>query len=136
MQEPGFPLSPLQCFIALLTIGIILFFIQWKKHSIFIAWEVLLMLATGIIGIVLFLMLFSQHPTVSLNLQLILFNPLPWFFLWPVIRGKKTIYWRITAVLCCLFLIGGLFQSYAEGIWCLALCLLIQSVLHIDRLRK
>ena len=136
MHEPGFPLSPLQCFIALLAVGLVLFLIQWRKNHIFVLWEVLLMLATGIIGIVLFLMLFSQHPTVSLNLQIILFNPLPWLFLWPVIRGKKTIYWRITAALCCLFLIGGLFQSYAEGIWCLALCLLFQSILHIDRLRK
>ena len=136
LHEPGFPLSPIQCFMALLAVGLILFFIQWRKHCIFIAWEVLLMLATGVIGIVLTLMLFSQHPTVSLNLQIILFNPLPWLFLWPVVKGKKTIYWRITAALCCFFLAGGLFQSYAEGIWSLALCLLLQSILHIDRLRK
>jgi hypothetical protein len=136
MHESGFPLSPLVCFSILLVIGIIIFLIEWKMQSIFIVWDVLLMLATGIIGIVLTLMLFSQHPTVSLNLQIILFNPLPWLFLWPVIRGRKTVYWRITAALCCLFLIGGLFQSYAEGIWSLALCLLLQSVLHIDRFRK
>ena len=136
MNDPGFPLSPMQCFITLLVIGFVLFLIQWQRHCIFILWEVLLMLATGIIGIVLFLMLFSQHPTVRVNLQFILFNPLPWLFLWPIIRGKNTIYWRITAALCCLFLIGGLFQSYAEGIWNLALCLLLQSILHIKRLRK
>ena len=136
MQEPGFPLSPMQCMLALLAVGLVLFLIQWKKHVIFIAWEVLLMLTTGTMGIVLFLMLFSEHPTVSLNLQFILLNPLHWLFLWPVIRGKKTIYWRITAALSCLFLIGGLFQSFAEGIWSLALCLLLQSILHIDRLRK
>lgn len=136
MQEPGFPFSPMQCFMALLAVGLVLFFIQWKKHVIFIAWEVMLMLTTGIMGIVLFLMLFSQHPTVSLNLQFILLNPIHWLFLWPVVRGKKTIYWRITAALSCLFLIGGLFQSFAEGIWSLALCLLLQSILHIDRLRK
>ena len=131
MQDSGFPLSPMQCFIALLVVGLVLFFIQLKKHRIFVIWEVLLLLATGIIGIVLFLMLFSQHPTVSLNLQFILFNPLPWIFLWPVIRGKKTIYWKITAILALLFLIGSIFQSYAEGIWSLALCLLMQSYLHL-----
>ena len=97
----------------------------------FVVWEVLLMLITGIIGIGLFLMLFSQHPTVSLNLQFILLNPLPWFFMWQVLNGKKTRYWHITAVLCVLFLIGSLFQSYAEGIWSLALCLLLQSIFHI-----
>jgi len=133
MHEPGFPLSPLQCFIALLAVGLVLFIIQWRMHRIFVVWEVLLMLATGIIGIVLTLMLFSQHPTVSLNLQIILLNPLPFFFLWPVIKGKKTIYWSITVVLASLFLIGGAFQSYAEGIWTLALCLLLQGYLHIIR---
>ncbi len=129
--KQGFPLTPLECMIILLGIGLIIFLIEWKKRIAFVTWEVLLMLITGIIGIVLFLMLFSQHPTVSLNLQFILLNPLPWFFLWQVIKGKRTRYWHITAVLCILFLIGGLFQSYAEGIWNLALCLLLQSILHI-----
>ncbi|MBQ3360937.1 MAG: hypothetical protein IJG46_02230, partial [Prevotella sp.] len=89
-------------------------------------WDLLLMLTTGTIGIVLTLMLFSQHPTVSLNLQLILFNPLPFFYLWPVIRRRKTRYWMVTAILAVVFLIGGFFQHYAEGIQVLALCLLMQ----------
>ena len=84
------------------------------------------MFVTGAIGIVLTLMLFSQHPTVSLNLQLILFNPLPWLFLYPVIRGRRTRYWTMTAILAVIFLIGGFFQHYAEGIQVLALCLLMQ----------
>ena len=136
MHEPGFPLSPMMCFIILLAVGLVIFLIEWKLQRIFIMWEVLLMLVTGIIGIVLTLMLFSQHPTVSLNLQIILFNPLPFFFLWPVIRGKKTYYWHLTAILSILFLIGGLFQSYAEGIWNLALCLLLQCCLHLWRKRE
>ena len=136
MIEEGFPLSPLQCFIILLIIGFSIFLIEWKMRKTFIVWDVILMLAAGIIGIVLFLMLFSQHPTVSLNLQFVLFNPLPWFFFWPVIRRKETIYWKLTGILCVLFLIGGLFQSYPEGIWSLALCLLLQSILHIKMTKK
>ncbi|MBR1546701.1 MAG: hypothetical protein IJ633_07925, partial [Prevotella sp.] len=97
-------------------------------------WEVLLMVVTGVIGILLFLMLFSQHPTVSINLQFLLLNPLPWFFLWQVIKGKQTRYWLITAILAVLFLIGGLFQCYAEGIWSLALCLLLQCYLHLKKI--
>ena len=131
-----FPLSPMFSFMALLAIGIVLFAIQWKRRCLFILWDALLMVISGIIGVVLFLMLFSQHPTVSLNLQFILFNPIHWLFLWPVIRGKKTIYWKILAVLCVLFLIGGLFQSYAEGIWILALCLLLQCIMHFKLARK
>ena len=84
-------------------------------------------------GGVLFLMLFSQHPTVSLNLQILFFNPVHWAFLWPVLRGKQTRYWYAVPVLVFLFLIGGLFQHYAEGIYVLALCLLLQSVLHLSR---
>ena len=124
--ESGFPLSPLACAAILLAVGIVIFFVEWRKKRVFVLWDVLLMITTGTIGIVLTLMLFSQHPTVSLNLQIILCNPLPWLFLWPVIRGRETRYWKITAILAVLFLIGSFFQCYAEGIHVLALCLLMQ----------
>ena len=122
----GFPLTPLSCAAILLAVGIVIFFFEWRKKRVFVAWDVLLMLTVGTIGIVLTLMLFSQHPTVSLNLQIILCNPLPWLFLWPVIRGRQTRYWAISAILAVLFLIGSFFQTYAEGIHVLALCLLMQ----------
>lgn len=131
VRRDGFPLSPLFCALSLLAIGVILWTLQIRNKHIFLWWDLLLMIIVGIIGIVLFLMLFSQHPTVSLNLQFILLNPLPWFFLWKVLRGRQTRYWVITSVLAALFLIGGLFQHYAEGIWSLALCLLLQSWLHL-----
>ena len=124
--ESGFPLSPLACAAILLAVGIVIFFFEWRKKRVFVLWDVLLMMTTGTIGIVLTLMLFSQHPTVSLNLQIILCNPLPWLFLWSVIRGRETRYWKITAILAVLFLIGSFFQCYAEGIHVLALCLLMQ----------
>ena len=124
--ESGFPLTPLACAAILLAVGIVIFFVEWRKKRVFVLWDVLLMMTTGTIGIVLTLMLFSQHPTVSLNLQIILCNPLPWLFLWPVIKGKQTRYWKITAILAVLFLIGSFFQCYAEGIHVLALCLLMQ----------
>ena len=131
-----FPFTPIQYFCMMLVIGIIFFIMEWKQKSVYIYWNALLMVISGVIGVVLFLMLFSQHPTVSLNLQIILFNPIHWLFLWPVIKGKKTIYWKILAVLCVLFLIGGLFQSYAEGIWILALCLLLQCIMYFKIARK
>ena len=124
--QEGFPLSPLACAIILLAISLFLFLLEWRRKRAFVLWDILLMLLTSTFGIVLTLMLFSQHPTVSLNLQIILLNPLPLFFLWPVIRGRQTRYWKITAILAVLFLIGSIFQSYAEGIHVLALCLLMQ----------
>ena len=136
MVQTGFPFSPTSCAVIVLVFSIILVIIQEKKKRIFRLWDVLIMLVDGMIGTVLFLMLFSQHPTVSLNLQIIFFNPIHLLFLWPVLKGKPTRYWLTIPVLAVLFLIGGLFQHYAEGIYVLALCLLLQSILHINRQRK
>ena len=131
--KSGFPLSPTAIAIIISVIGIIIFILEFKKRHAFLLWDIVLMLITGTIGCVLFLMLFSQHPTVSLNLQFLLFNPLPFCFLWPVIRQRGRCYWQMTAVLTFLFAICGFFQHYAEGIWCLAFCLLLQSYIHIKR---
>ena len=131
LVKSGFPLSPLACGIILVALALGLFFLQVRNKYIYRWWDALLMVTVGTFGIILFLMLFSQHPTVSLNLQILLLNPLPWFFLWKVVRRRPTRYWSITAILCVLFLIGGLFQHYAEGIWSLALCLLLQCYLHL-----
>ena len=131
ITKSEFPLSPLTCWLILLALGVIVAVVEWKKKCCYRLWDILLMVMTGCLGIMLFLMLFSQHPTVSLNLQFFLFNPLPWFFLWPVAKGRKTRYWHITAILCLLFLAGSLFQCYASGVWCLALCLLLQCYIHL-----
>ena len=131
MVHNGFPLTPTQCGIILLVVGLVLFVIQWRMRRAFILWEGLLLLTSGIIGFMLFLMPFSQHPTVQLNLQILLFNPLHLIYLWPVIKGRQTRYWMICAVMVALFLIGSLFQSYAEGLYTLALCLLLQSIHHL-----
>jgi predicted ester cyclase len=127
MIQEGFPITPLACCLILLAVSVVIFLLEYRQKRVFVWWDVTLMLLTSIIGIVLTLMLFSQHPTVSLNLQIILFNPLPLFYLWPVIRHRNTRYWQITAILAVLFLVGMFFQHYAEGIYILALCLLLQS---------
>ncbi len=132
--KSGFPLAPTTCAIILTLIAAVLTYLQIRSKQLYRWWDCLLILTVGTIGIVIFLMLFSQHPTVSLNLQIILLNPLPWFFMWKVIKGRPTRYWSITAVLCLLFLIGGLFQHYAAGIWSLALCLLMQCWLHLKKI--
>ena len=131
-----FPLSPMACAILLTVTGLILLILQWRSKRSFLFWDILLMLTIGTIGIMLSLMLFSQHPTVSLNLQILLFNPLPWFFLWPVIRGRQNRYWLVSCVLIALFFIGSLFQQYAEGLWSLALCLLMQCYIHIKKVSR
>ena len=134
--KQGFPLSPIACAILLTVTGLILLILQWRSKRSFLFWDILLMLTIGTIGIMLTLMLFSQHPTVSLNLQILLFNPLPWFFLWSVIKGRQNRYWLVSCVLIALFFIGSLFQQYAEGLWSLALCLLMQCYIHIKKVSR
>jgi hypothetical protein len=131
MVKSGFPLTPRQCGYILLVIGIVLTAVQWFMRRTFVLWDGVLMVVSGIIGFMLFLMLFSQHPTVQLNLQILLFNPLHLIYLWPVIKGRQTRYWMICTVMVALFLTGSLFQCYAEGLYTLALCLLLQSILHL-----
>ena len=77
-------------------------------------------------------MVFSQHPATSLNLQILLLNPLPLFFLPQVLRRKKTRWWIVLFVITLLFFAGGFFQHYAEGMYILASCLLLRFVTNIN----
>ena len=73
--EEDFPLTPTQCAWVLLVVSLGIALIEWKQKKRFKWWDVLLMLIQGLAGCVLFVMIFSQHPTTSLNLQLLLLNP-------------------------------------------------------------
>ncbi len=127
----GFPLSPTTCAVVLSGLALILFAMQWRLRRTLLVWDLLLLTFQSVVGLLLFVMLFSEHPTTTLNLQFLLFNPLPLFYIYKVARRRNTCYWNISVLLLALFLIGGFWQSYAEGIWSLALCLLLQDVLHL-----
>ena len=124
--EPDFILSPTQMAIALLVLSLFIIFIEWRTKKIAKWWDVLLMTVQGLVGIVLTVMIFSQHPTTSLNLNLLLFNPLPLFFIPSVIKGKRKVWQNVQLGMLALFYLGALFQCYAEGITIVALCLLLR----------
>lgn len=129
--EPDFLLTPTEVFCLLLALSLTVFVAEYKRKKTFVTFDVLLMLLLGLAGCVLFVMIFSQHPTTSLNLQLLLINPVHLFFLRNVIRRRKTRYWWILLAMICLYLCGGLIQHYAEGWAILALCLLLRFCTHI-----
>ena len=90
-------------------------------------------LSPGTCGLILYavvvaLTVFSQHPTVRLNLQLLLLNPLPLFFVWPMLRHRCRWQYAMWIVLICLFFIGFYFQHYAEGTMFVASSLLIRNI--------
>ncbi len=77
----------------------------------------------GVTGIVLAAMIFSKHPTVNFNLQILVLNPLYILLMYP----RWRIRWRYHVVYACiaLFFAGNAVQSYAEGMNIMALSLLL-----------
>ena len=114
----------------LAALSLLIFAVEWKRRKLFKYWDTALMLLTGLAGCILFVMVFSQHPATSINLQLLLINPVHLFYLPAVVRQRKTRYWTVLLVMVALFLLGGIFQNYAEGIIILAPCLLLRSWIH------
>lgn len=124
--KSDFPLSPTTCGLLLTALSLLIAFGEYRRKRTYKWWDVALMLLTGCAGIVITAMFFSQHPTTSTNLQLLLLNPLPLFFLPNVVRRRPTRWWLLSAVLLGAFLAGGAWQDYAEGMELVALCLLIR----------
>lgn len=89
--------------------------------------DAFLLLLSGIPGLILLLMIFSQHPTVRINFQILVFNPLSLFFAWRIInnfrKGKDC---GLTLILEFCFgvaLLTNFWQTFAEGVIGLALVL-------------
>lgn len=131
MVEEDFPLTPFQCAMLLLIASIAVSVYEIRKQRTAYLFDALLMLATGLAGCVLFIMIFSQHPTTSINLQILVLNPLALLFIPSVIRKRKTHWFTISAVCTALFLIGAIWQDYAEGMGIVALILLLRFLRHI-----
>lgn len=114
--------------VAILIIGITIFEIRY--HRLLWLTDAILLMTTGIAGLILFVMIFSQHPTVNINLQILVLNPVSFFMAIPVAlaeRRKSTSWWHKIYIICLIIgIAGGLFQHYAEGILILALSLLIR----------
>lgn len=129
--EPDFFLTPVAVGILLLVLSLSLAVIEWKRKKTFKCWDATLMTVTGLAGCILFVMLFSQHPATSTNLQLVLVNPVHLFFLPAVLRRRRTSYWNVVVVMVVLLFVGSLFQSYATLTSFLALSLLIRYWIHL-----
>ncbi|MGN1229844.1 MAG: DUF4105 domain-containing protein [Prevotella sp.] len=129
--EQPFPLSPMQCGFILLLVAVGLMFVELRRKRIFRIWDTILMVLSGLAGIFILALLFSQHPTTSTNLQILLLNPLPLFFirrLWR--KPDNRLYWKISLALIILFFIGGALQDYAEGMTLVAATMLTRCITH------
>ena len=131
VAEPVFPLSPLSVALIFAVISIVMMLFSYRRQQVYWAWDLALMLTSGIMGIIFFVMIFSQHPCVSLNFILLFFNPLPLFFLYSTIKKKKVIWWKIWGFLIILGLFGSLFQEIPLPILIVASFLLLHCIVHL-----
>jgi hypothetical protein len=128
--EEDFPLSPTQCCILLLALSIAIFAYEYIKKKTLRWFDILLMTLSGLAGLALFIMIFSEHPTTSINLQILILNPLSLFFIWPVLKGRRTAWFTLSMLCTMAFLLGSFWQDYAEGMEIVALCLLLRYWRH------
>ncbi len=124
--------------VLLLSLGATLY--EWRSGRVLWLFDAAWMTIIGLAGILTTAMLFSKHPTVSTNLQVLLLNPLPLFFVYRTARharqqarhstsnSRPDSFWRYAIWAMAAFFIGGTFQHYAEGMYVLALALLIRIV--------
>lgn len=131
VAEPAFPLSPLSIALIFAVISLVMMLFSYRRQQVYWVWDLALMLTSGLMGIIFFVMIFSQHPCVSLNFILLFFNPLPLFFLYSTIKKKKVIWWKIWGVLIILGLFGSLFQEIPLPILIVASFLLLHCIVHL-----
>ena len=133
--HPDTPFTPFRCF-TLLFIVVVVFTIYGIKHRKSLWGLDLVLFATaGIAGCLLtFLASFSEHPTVSPNYLLLLFQPLhllllPWFIR-KVKELKRSRYLLVLAIELTLFIIlwAVIPQSFPLAVLPLALCLLVRCI--------
>ena len=137
VQEKEFPLSPSACAIIFAIIVIAATTLEVARKKNYWGIDCIIMLANGLCGLILLAMVFSEHPTVSINLQILLLNPCTLLFMPHTIknlRHKRHGRWLpIWTVCMVLFLIGGFFQTYAEGMHIVALSLLLRYLFKIKQ---
>lgn len=92
--------------------------------------DTLTWIVSGLAGLILTAMIFSQHPTVNCNLQIFILNPLNIGLLAPSLR-KKSSYIFILLICYIVGLLGSLIQTYASGIVLLALILTMRILLYM-----
>ena len=108
--EGSFPFSPIACATFFLFLNVVIAFVQIVRKKIYWFWDLILYLSQGLAGcIIAFLFFFSIHPTVDSNWLILLFNPIPLFYLpfmvYNDIKRKKDKWHVINSVYLTLFIL-------------------------------
>ena len=137
-EEGGWMPTPFQCSLLLFILTAAATIYSIRKRTGLWGVDLILFGAAGIVGCVLaFLALFSEHPAVSSNFLLLVFQPGQLLILPYIIycgrKGKKCWYLTLNLVVLTLFMV--LFplipQRFDLAVVPLALCLLIRSASNL-----
>ena len=141
--ESSFPFSPIACATFFLFLNVVIAFVQIVRKKIYWFWDLILYLSQGLAGcIIAFLFFFSTHPTVDSNWLILLFNPIPLFYLpfmvYNDIKRKKDKWHVINSVYLTLFILilPLIPQEINLSVLLLALGLLFNAVSHQIVYRK
>ncbi len=123
-------LCPTGIAMAYVLIFIVVVMIEYKRKQRLWLLDVIMLGLTGVMGLLLFVMLFSQHPAVRLNAQILIFNPLSLVFLYPIAKAlrahRRSPYLTAITIMTGIGIVLGMtIQHFAEGVMTLALFLLI-----------
>lgn len=142
-EEDSFPFTPVECAMFFLCVNLVIAFIQVFKIKIYWGWDLILYLSQGISGcIIAFLFFFSVHPTVDSNWLILLFNPIPLFYLpfmiYNDIKRKKDKWHIVNSVYLTFFIVilPVIPQEINLSVLLLALGLLCNAVSHLIVYRK
>ena len=128
---PDFFLTPTTFALVIFALVLVWSFCERKKKKKLLkGGDVTLFYICGIAGLLPLTMVFSEHPFVQINLELLILNPLWLFLMSPWTKWKHR--WNVALGMVVLFLFGNFFQSYAEGMNILALSLLVRIFNRIN----
>ena len=135
--------TPFMAAICILVIIVITSLIELCKKKNFWWIDTALLIITGLPGLILLAMMFSQHPTVQINFQIFILNPLSLIFAWSVTKKMRQHrvhwYYNVWAAFIIVALFLQTWQDYAEGLVILALSLLVRIAMksiQLDLRRK
>ena len=89
-EEPSFPIPPAVIGWTVFIVCLAIAAWEWRRRRICWQLDAVLLTLQGVAGVLLtFMTLFSRHPGVASNWQVVPFNPLPLLFLYPVLRDAR-----------------------------------------------
>lgn len=130
----NFPLTPNEVSVIILLVTVLISGYEFYKKRQMWIYDGILMLIDGVAGLLITFLLFSVHPTTTINFIFLVLNPLPLVFLPRMIKkslqGKKDKFFKwaiLPIILFYLVLVFGI-QQYTTAMIILASCLLIRCI--------